>query len=143
MLNIMIEIPLSIKGKITERWLVEREGIFFLIEGIFSNQERAWLPVNDWLIRCIATVRYLEICYQVFVATMACRFIEADDELIELLKCESENKNTKRSTGYWKGIFEKWAKTRGQEEQLESYDIPELNEEAVSVKTAHWISWEK
>ena len=75
-------------GKITERWLVEREGIFFLIEGIFSNQERAWLPVNDWLIRCIATVRYLEICYQVFVATMACRFIEADDELIELLKCE-------------------------------------------------------
>ena len=35
---------LSIKGKITERWLVEREGIFFLIEGIFSNQERAWLP---------------------------------------------------------------------------------------------------
>ena len=53
---------------------------------------------------------------------MACRFIEADDELIELLKCESENKNTKRSTGYWKGIFEKWAKTRGKEEQLESYD---------------------
>ena len=52
---------LSIKGKITERWLVEREGIFFLIEGIFSNQERAWLPVNDWLIRCIATVHYLEI----------------------------------------------------------------------------------
>ena len=36
-------------------------GHFFLIEGIFSNQERAWLPVNDWLIRCIATVRYLEI----------------------------------------------------------------------------------
>ena len=59
---------------------------------------------------------------------MACRFIEADDELIELLKCESENKNTKRSTGYWKGIFEKWAKTRGKEEQLESYDIPKLNE---------------
>ena len=59
---------------------------------------------------------------------MACRSIEVDDELIELLKCESENKNTKRSTGYWKGIFEKWAKTRGKEEQLESYDIPELNE---------------
>ena len=28
-------------------------GHFFLIKGIFSNQERAWLPVNDWLIRCI------------------------------------------------------------------------------------------
>ena len=79
------------------------------------------LPVNDWLIRCIATVRHLEICCQIFVATMACRFIEADDELIELLKCESEIKNTKRSTGYWKGILEKCqAKTRGKEEQLES-----------------------
>ena len=59
---------------------------------------------------------------------MACRFIEADEELIELLKTESENKNTKRSTDYWKGIFEKWAKTRGKEEKLESYDIPELND---------------
>ena len=59
---------------------------------------------------------------------MACRFIEADDELIELSKCGSENKSTKRSTGYWKGIFEKWAKTRAKEKQLESYDIPELNE---------------
>ena len=59
---------------------------------------------------------------------MACRFIEADDKLIELLKCESENKNTKQTTGYWKGICQKWAKTRGKEEQLESYDIPELNE---------------
>ena len=59
---------------------------------------------------------------------MACRFIDADDELIELLKNESENKNTKRSTDYWKRIFELWAKTRGKEEQLESYGIPELNE---------------
>ena len=59
---------------------------------------------------------------------MACRFIEADDELMELLKSESEIKNTKRSTDYWKGIFEKWAKTRGKKEQLESYHIPELND---------------
>ena len=42
------------KGKITEHWFAETEGIFFLIDGIFGNQERAWLPVNDWLIRCIA-----------------------------------------------------------------------------------------
>ena len=63
-----------------------------------------------------------------FFATIACRFIEADEELIELLKIESENKNTKRSTDYWKGIFEKWARIRGKEEQLERYDFPELNE---------------
>ena len=59
---------------------------------------------------------------------MACRFIEADEELVEVLKTESENKNSKRSTDYWKGIFEKWAEIRGKEEKLESYDIPELND---------------
>ncbi|XP_068671314.1 uncharacterized protein KIAA1958-like [Montipora foliosa] len=59
---------------------------------------------------------------------MASRLMEADKELIELLKTESENKNTKRSTDYWKGIFEKWAETSGKEEKLESYDIPELND---------------
>ena len=61
--------------------------------------------MNDWLIRCIATVRYLEICCQVFVAMMACRFIEAGEGFIELLKSESENKNTNRSTDNWKSIF--------------------------------------
>ena len=59
---------------------------------------------------------------------MACRLTEADEELVELLKTESENKNSKRSADYWKGIFEKWAETRGKEEKLESYDIPELND---------------
>ena len=52
---------------------------------------------------------------------MAARFVEADEELIER---ESENK----STDYWTGIFQRWAKTRGKEEQLESDKIPELNE---------------
>ena len=73
-------------------------------------------------------MRYLEICCQVFVATMAFRFIEAGEELIELLKSGSENKNTKWSTDYWKGIFEKWARIRGKEERQERYDFPELNE---------------
>ena len=59
---------------------------------------------------------------------MAFRFIEADEEVIELLKSGGENKNTKRSTDYWKGIFEKWARIRGKKEQLERYDFPELNE---------------
>ena len=57
-------IGLSIKGEITERWLVEREGIFFLIKGIFSNQERVWLPVNDWLIR--ARVIFLRINFALY-----------------------------------------------------------------------------
>ena len=52
---------------------------------------------------------------------MASRFVEADEGFIEELRNTSENKNTKRSTDYC-------AKTRGQNEQLESYKVPELNE---------------
>ena len=29
---------------------------------------------------------------------------------------------------YWTNIFQHWAKTRGKNEQLESYEVPELNE---------------
>ena len=62
---------------------------------------------------------------------MATRFVEADEELIELLsetsKLGSEIKNTKRNTYYWTGIYQKWAKTRGKEEQPESNKIAELN----------------
>ena len=38
-------------------------GYFFLIEGIFGNQERAWLPVNDWLICCIAICLAETLCW--------------------------------------------------------------------------------
>lgn len=53
---------------------------------------------------------------------MVCRLTETDEELVELLKTESENKNSKQSTDYWKGIFEKWAETGGKEEKLKLND---------------------
>ena len=56
------------------------------------------------------------------------RFVEADEEFIEELRNTSENKKTKRSTDYWTNIFQQWAKPRGKHEQLESYEVPELNE---------------
>ena len=59
---------------------------------------------------------------------MASRFVETDKEFIEELRNTSENKNTKRSTDYWSNIFHQWAKTRGKNDQLESYEVPELNE---------------
>ena len=59
---------------------------------------------------------------------MASRFVEADEEFIEELRNTSENKNSKRSKDYWTNIFQQWAKTRGKNEQLESYEVPELNE---------------
>ena len=37
------------------------------------------------------------------------------------------NQNTKKSTDYWTSIFQLGAKTRGKTEQLESYEVPELN----------------
>ena len=67
-------------------------------------------------------------CRLKFSATMAFRFVEADEEFIEEPINTSENKNTKRSTDYWTNIFQQWAKTRGKNEQLESYEVPELNE---------------
>ena len=59
---------------------------------------------------------------------MASRFVEANEDLMVELRNTSETKNTKRSTGYWTNIFQQWVKTRGKNEQLESYEVPELNE---------------
>ena len=58
---------------------------------------------------------------------MASHFVETDEEIIEELRNTSKNKNTKRSTDYWTNIFQQWAKRRGKDEQLESYEVPELN----------------
>jgi len=44
------------------------------------------------------------------------------------LRNTSENKNVKRSKDYWTNIFQQRAKTRGKNEKLESYEVPELNE---------------
>ena len=57
---------------------------------------------------------------------MASRFVETDEEFTEELRNTSENKNTKRSTDYRTNIFQQWAKTRGRNEQLEIYKVPEL-----------------
>ena len=37
-------IPLSLKGKITECWLAETEGIISSIKGIFGNQTLCFWP---------------------------------------------------------------------------------------------------
>ena len=52
-------------------------------------------------------------CRSRFSATMASRFVEADEEFNEELGNKSEYKNTKRSTDYWTNIFQQLAKTRG------------------------------
>ena len=52
--------------------------------------------------------------------TMAFHFVKADEQFIEELKQGSENNNTKQSTNYWTSILQQWAKTRGENEELES-----------------------
>ena len=59
---------------------------------------------------------------------MAYRFLGTDEEFIEEPRNTSENKNTKQYRPSWTNIFQQWAKTRGKNEQLESYEVPELNE---------------
>ena len=63
-----------------------------------------------------------------FLQKLASRFVEADGTLIEELKHVSENKNTKRSTVYWTGVFKQWAVTRGKKEEIENYEVSQLNE---------------
>ena len=58
---------------------------------------------------------------------MASRFVEANEDFMEELRNTSETKNIKRSTDYWTNIFQQWVKTRGKSEQLESYEVLELN----------------
>ena len=70
-------------------------------------------------------------CRLKFSATMASRFVEANKEFIEELRNTSEIKNTKRSTDYWTNIFQQWTKTRGKNEQLESYEVPELRDRSL------------
>ena len=52
---------------------------------------------------------------------MASCFVEADEDFIEVLKHGNENKNAKRSTLHWTGVFKQWAVTRGKKEQIDSY----------------------
>ena len=52
---------------------------------------------------------------------MASCFKIDNEECIEELKDESENKNTKNNTEWWKNVFKKWANERNLQENLEEY----------------------
>ena len=54
---------------------------------------------------------------------MASRFAEADNDLIEKFKTSSENVNTT----LWVGFFKKWAVLRYVGEDLEAYEVEELD----------------
>ena len=57
---------------------------------------------------------------------MASRFVEAHEEFIE--ETQVRTKVQKKRRDCWTKIFQQWAKTRGKNEQLESYEVLEINE---------------
>ena len=59
---------------------------------------------------------------------MASRFEIVDEEYIEELKGKSENENTRKSTEYWKNVFEKWANERNFQASLEEYESNVLDQ---------------
>ena len=58
---------------------------------------------------------------------MAARFVIASDDVINNLKTSSENKNTRKSTNLWVGALKKWVALRHFEENLETYDVRDLD----------------
>ena len=59
---------------------------------------------------------------------MASCFEIVDEEYIEELKDKSNNKNTRKSTEYWKNVFKKWANERNFQANLEEYDSDVLDQ---------------
>jgi hypothetical protein len=57
---------------------------------------------------------------------MASRFVVADNDVIEELKMSSQNLNTRKSTSLLVGVFKKWAALRNIGEDMETYEIQEL-----------------
>ena len=106
-------------------WL--RQRIFFHNhEGTFGNRGHDYLILVGLKLLSNEVIAKIS-CRSRFSATMASCFVEADEEFNEELRNTSETKNTKTSRDYRTNIFQQWAKTRGRNEQLASYEVPELN----------------
>ena len=64
-------------------------------------------------------------CCIKFSVTMPSRFEIVDEEYIEELKDKSENANTRKSTEYWKNVFNKWANEINFQANLEECESDE------------------
>lgn len=59
---------------------------------------------------------------------MASRFEIVNEKYIQELKEKSRNENTKKSTGYWKNVFKRWASERNLQPSLEDYQCNVLHQ---------------
>jgi hypothetical protein len=58
---------------------------------------------------------------------MVSRLVVRDDDFIEELKTSSENLTTRKSTNLWVGVFKKWVALSKIGEDMETYDVQELD----------------
>jgi hypothetical protein len=65
---------------------------------------------------------------------MAARFVLADNDVIEELKTSSENLNTRKSTNLLVGVFKKWAAVRNISEDMETYEVQELDKFTINLR---------
>ena len=65
---------------------------------------------------------------------MASRFVVADNDVIEELKTSSENLNTRKSTNLLVGVFKKWAALRNIGEDMETYEVQELDKFTINLR---------
>jgi hypothetical protein len=65
---------------------------------------------------------------------MASRFVVADNDVIEELKTSSENSYTGKSTNLWVGVFKKWPALRNIGEDMETYEVQELDKFTINLQ---------
>ena len=58
---------------------------------------------------------------------MASRFVVGDNDVIEEVRTSSENLTTRKCTNLWVGVFKKWATLRKISEDMETYEVQELD----------------
>ena len=112
----------NMEGKITECWLVNEEGIFFL----FLLCEEGKITRSRLVLRLSS--KQLIQSRSCFSVTMASRFEIVDEDYMEELKDKSENENTKNSTEWWKNVFKKWANERNLPVNSEKYENDVLDQ---------------
>jgi head-tail adaptor len=65
---------------------------------------------------------------------MASRFVVADNDVVEELKTSSKNSNTGKSTNLWVGVFKKWAALRKIGEDMETYEVQEVDKFTINLR---------
>ena len=115
----------KIEGKITECWVVNKEGIFFFI----LLEKRAKLLAHDWFSGCLATAYAIEKLLLKISVTMASRFEIVDEEYIEELKDKSEDENTRNwKHGVLEERFQKVANERNFQANLGGFESDVLDQ---------------